>query len=142
MFLKDKTKLTISFIVLTSFVLLALFGLFTIMPMNMNADINTVDISHCPYMEGGYSMCPINSFNNIEAWQNTLRAIPIKNILSLILLSLIFVFFIFLNVKRVRWLYEKYTCTKIRLYKKLIVNYPIPLFVFLFSQGILNSKSY
>jgi ABC-type arginine/histidine transport system permease subunit len=93
-------------------------------------------------MEGGYSMCPINSFNNIEAWQNALRAIPIKNILSLILLSLIFLVFISLSIKEIQRLYEKYIHIKIRLYGKLIPTHPIPLFVFLFSEGILNTKSY
>ena len=140
-FLKDKIKLTISFIVLTGFVFFALFGLFTIMPMHMNADKNIFDTSHCPYMEGGSSVCPMNSFNNIEMWQNTLRVILNEAFYLVFVLLLLTTTSLF--PKETLWLKEMYEWQKIKRYRlKYFTFYKPLLYSYLFSQGILNSKSY
>ena len=141
--ISHKVKYALSLLTLLSVLFIASFGL-TTMSVGMSHDKNmmSTNVSPCPYMPGGSSICTMNLFDHISAWQNSLRAIPFENMLSTLLLSLVFVSFTFFNTKQIRWLYEKYTRIKIHLYEKLIPSHPISLLVSLFCQGILNTKSY
>ena len=138
--IKDKIKFITAFIAFTSFVFIALFGLLT-MPMHMDAEKGMI-MSPCPYMQGGSSLCPMNLIDHIQAWQNTLRAVPNKTI-SLILVALLFATISSFFFKETLWLEEMYERQRIKRYKLRHLTFHKPLlFRYLFSQGILNPKSY
>lgn len=141
--INHKVKYVLGLVILTSVLFIALFGI-TTMSVGMSHDKNMIitNTSPCSYVANGSSICTMNLFDHISAWQNAIRALPNKNILSQILLSFAFIAFAFFNTKQIRRLYEKCTRTKIRLHEKLIPSHPIPLFVSLFARGILNTKSY
>lgn len=134
-------KKIITTFVLSSFIFFAFFGL-NIHGAMVNDGHGMMKMSDCPYMEGGSAMCPMNLFSHIQAWQNSMRATPVENVLFL--LVVIFVFLILYNTfsRELEWLYQEYSPTKTRLYEKLWFQYSLLLSTYLFSQGILNPKLY
>ncbi len=137
--IEQKIKLTLGLVVLTSFIFLALFSLNVNTDMKMNQGVKTM--SSCPYIQNGAAICTMNIFDHLESWQNSLNIIPIKNIISTILFALV-LGFIFLSLKKLQWLQEKYKRIRIRIYEKSIRQHKSFVYTYLFSQGILNPKSY
>ena len=137
-FNRQKYYLTVA--VLTSLVFLSVFGIS--MSMRMNASPNGVSMEPCPFTQSQSSICPMNIFEHIQAWQKAFRALPAKSFV-LSVMSLAYLFFIaaFL-VKKLRELLERENFRKFLYYERRRNK---PLFnnlVYLFSQGILNPKLY
>jgi hypothetical protein len=116
--------------------------LFCLSTMSMDMSHNksmAASMSPCPYMVGGSSMCTMNLFDHIQSWQDALRAIPTNTILLVALLLLATFTFSFI---RQRYLQEQFERIRIRLYERLARSHTMSLYTHLFSQGILNTKSY
>lgn len=65
-------KRTIALIALTGYVFLALFSLAGISSHHIHADMG---MENCPYALGTHSLCPMNAFAHIEAWESAMRVI-------------------------------------------------------------------
>ena len=133
------TKKIWATMILGAFVSLSLFGVLVGSKMSMN---KSEGMSPCPYMQDSSSICPMNLIDHIQAWQNTMRANPIKRII-LILAGFLFTYIFLFLFKRFLQSKEFGERRKIKMYelKHRTFNTPF-LFTYLFSQGILNSKLY
>ena len=118
------------------FIFIVLFGLNLTMPMNDGS------MSHCPFAQGGTSICQMNVAEHLEKWTSAFTAIPqnylmriliatVGLVLSVLLLNNLFL--TFRNIFAVR-------------YKRYQADHPdIPLFNYLalvLARGILQSKLY
>jgi len=138
--MKFVIKKYITAFALLGFLLLALFGLS--ITTAMTSEMGHVEATPCPYEVGQTSFCPMNLFDNIKEWQSALQTTPTYNIL-LLLLGAFILTASFFNIPKVQKFKEHFERYKIKQYERKRLSFYNPNFyVFLFSQGILNTKTY
>ncbi len=93
-------------------------------------------VTNCPFALGHSSMCSMSSMDHVQAWQNTIVNIPLKDVLIQILLLLAFG-----GLLKYISLLSTHTSHK----NKLSYSHSITFFNPLreaFARGILNPKIY
>ena len=118
-----------SLIVLVSYIWISIFGLL----QTAHASNNSHHMhSDCPYMIGQQSICSMDTFDHLQAWQAFSTVIvPVFEILALAVLLFATAWLWYLSPPGLGLLYTKQTYGLI----------PAPLYQQLFSKGILNPKA-
>lgn len=113
-------------LILLSYIWISVFGLLQTSHMSHMASG-----SHdCPYMVGQHSICPMDAFHHLQAWQAFSTVIvPLFEVLLLAACLFVTVQLCYLSPPRFSYLRQRHG------------NFPIPLHQHLFSQGILNPKA-
>lgn len=102
------------------------------MPMSMPVHSTQTTDTDCPFMPGTQSVCIMNMFDHILAWKDSFTFVLIK--------SLLFVMLVLFVLYRL-FLYKPNILVRIRKLQHRTASYQLPLFVLLFSSGILHPKA-
>jgi hypothetical protein len=122
---------------LLSFVFVMLLGLNLSMMMSNNGVM-----SHCPFMDGSMSLCPMNAAEHINEWNAAFTAIPQNHLMQILLSAVGFVFIAF----ALNNLFLVFRNVFIVRYRRYQTDHPhIPLFnyfILVLAQGIIQPKLY
>ena len=114
-------------IILVSYIWIAVFGL-----LQTAHASNSHTHSACPYMVGQHSICSMDVFDHLQAWQAfSTVTVPVLEILAFAVLLFVTAWFLHAPPPLLGHLYTKQTYSQI----------PEPLYRRLFSRGILNPKA-
>ena len=122
---------------LLAYLNLALLGL--VSSYNVMSTSGHEGSSSCLLMQEA-SLCKMNVFDHINAWQSTLLSNITGNSSLALLASLLFVSFIFLNLKKINILFDRLNRLILHFYERLKVEREPNFLTYLFSQGILNPR--
>lgn len=119
---------------IATFVLFAYLALGSFLMVGM-MDHHDMVMGGCPFMPGEQSMCQMNAFDHITAWQSMFTGV-LPTVLVLALIATTTIFFWRL------WYPPPDSIRKQSLYHGRAETVIIPLYQELFSKGILNPKTY
>ena len=136
--LEGTTKKALTILILWSFLSLSLLGLLMMSEGNMQT--GQTAISPCPYMQGQMSLCSMSVFDHINAWESSLRSVPVKNILQLLAVG-IFALLALVLFRKTQLQFESKERRLMRFLERIRLFIP-QFYTQLFREGILNSRAY
>ena len=134
-----KIRSSLGVLLFTAFLAVNFFGL-AHFSMSSTMDMG-LDPATCPFMIGP-AICTMSPLQHIDEWQQMFASIPTKfKLLLFVLLTSAFLFFLALWNQRIFAPPRTSAHHRIQTQERAL-RLPPPLFVQLFSQGILNPKSF